>query len=310
MNVFTENKWIPIGLAGSTLFAFILSLTVGNTFCVVLNFLLLSAAIVWTVFGLIQASRNKNVMGIISHCVRIVGCVLLCLGMNGLAMLHSSGISGADFDALMSWGYSMGLTDYAASEMGFFDRFNLMCVSQRTLFLILGIISLIVSFFLGVYSKYGTVIPPALNNLLDRRPQGGQAYAGQFQGGQQDAWEEQPQSRAPRPDMRNLPMNHGFANNRRLGIRPDQCCICGGGLNGGFAPLFTLPNGMEARIDEGCWQAVSDVYTENNPAQISEALNFLSGKMTMVDPAVVPYIQEYLNVGRKRLNDLSQTSSR
>lgn len=299
-----------IALTVLSLLTLILSLAGGGLFPIILACVLSAAVLVGQVLVVIRSIRKKEFLRIAVAGLRIAAAVLLCLAVIGLSANAAINARfreyGSDetidsFDSMVrSWheyvkeakekynytdeeiernGYSVSARVKSVGEnmMMIFPASGAAIVRlamNRVWLLIVGLVLCLAAAGLAVF--------------LNLRETGSLLYA--FL----PSFVKKPENAAPR--ARKAPKSGGVP------IRPDLCCICGRPLTSGYAPLFKLPNGGEARIDETCSNRINTLYSSDDKQQIYEAANYLYDLLPRVNPAVVPYMENYIRVGNEKLN--------
>lgn len=292
-----RKPWFGIVLSALALLDLIIAAAGGAVLSVILTVVLFIVALIWTIKDLIHSIKAKDKKRIAIILSRIVAVFLICFGILGVAMVHQDGAKSSDFDQAINMYRDIGIENYMVSSLGPMKLFYVFARDRKVL-IIIGVLILLVPAGIWAFKKYVKKEPTAATA-------GTRAVLNQhYQPVSQPV--SQPISQ-PVSQPGNWAAQHtGPTQPQRLRICDDQCCICGRNLVSGYAPLFQLPNGKEARIDEGCWNAVNIVYNGNNPQQITQAVNYLYGQMPMVDPVVVPYLQEYMRIGNQRRSQFGQ----
>ena len=91
--------------------------------------------------------------------------------------------------------------------------------------------------------------------------------------------------------------------------RNNQCCICQMSLDAGYATLFTMRNGQEARICENCYGALDALLKSNDRQLVNQAGSYIESKFNTTPAEVSQYIQPYLQTGLSFINSSQMTRS-
>ena len=75
---------------------------------------------------------------------------------------------------------------------------------------------------------------------------------------------------------------------------PNRCCICGRGLDDGYAVLLTSPDGDEARIDQPCYNAIETLAQGEDKYQVRRAIANMKSYLELTDPAVQQRLRGYI----------------
>lgn len=85
-------------------------------------------------------------------------------------------------------------------------------------------------------------------------------------------------------------------------IFDNKCCICGQELTNGYAVLFTKTNGVEARIDEKCHQAIETLARSEDVEAIESSIQYISGFMGRIDQDVEKKVKGYIDSAENYIN--------
>ena len=85
-------------------------------------------------------------------------------------------------------------------------------------------------------------------------------------------------------------------------ILDNKCCICGEELTNGYAVLFTKTNGVEARIDEKCHQAIETLARSEDVDAIESSIQYISGFMGRIDQDVEKKVKGYIDSAESYIN--------
>ncbi len=278
----------------------------GNTNAsIMFTFLLFAVTFVWIIVKIIKSLRARDKRAALIYLSRLPAAVLITMGTIGVITVNQEGSNGKIFDEAVALARSMGIEKYATAAMST-EKISYLFARDRKIILAIGILILLVPVGIWAYRKY-------IRKDLPAEPQKAAASGNQEKNTSVSSAAQKIQQSIRNSAQQYGPAIHSAVQKVQQGIQSsvsmqpkmkileDRCCICGRNLDSGYAPLFRLQNGGEARIDESCWNAINTIYNGNDPQIIMQASQYLQNQIPMVDPAVASYLQDYVRVGNQRI---------